>query len=114
MSSSISNFRSTCLDCAKHSPSQPAEPIHFSDPPDWPFQQLCMDYFFINSLPYLVIVDRYSGWPCVYFCRSGECTSKHLIQICRDLFANYGVPEEISSDGGPQFILSEFSCFLSS
>ena len=38
--------------------------------------------------------------------------SKTLINIFRDLFIAYGVSEEISSDGGPQFKSSQFDQFL--
>ena len=45
MSSSIKNYRITCRDCQENAPSQTAEPIIQSAAPEWPFQQICMDYF---------------------------------------------------------------------
>ena len=41
-----------------------------------------------------------------------KATSKKLISTCRDIFSSYGVAEELSSDGGPQFTASEFKSFL--
>ena len=35
-----------------------------------------------------------------------------MISKCRLLFENYDVPEEFSSDGGPQFTSTEFQTFL--
>ena len=62
-----------------------------------------MDYFFIGEHAYLVIVDRYSGWPSVFHFRPGQTTAGHLISVLRNHFATFGIPEESSSDGGPQF-----------
>jgi len=105
MDASIRNYRDTCLSptCVKHRQSQQVEPLILTPIPEWPFQQICLDYFFIEHHAYLVIVDRYSGWLCIYHCQQGAATSANLINICRELFTVYGVPEEISSDGGPQF-----------
>ena len=48
----------------------------------------------------------------MYYFKPGEATSDNLINICRQLFADYGVPEEVSTDGGPQFIAHRFKNFL--
>ena len=37
---------------------------------------------------------------------------QRLIDICRELFINFGVPEEINSDGSPQFMSSSFQIFM--
>ena len=48
---------------------------------------------------------------CVYY-YTNTPTSKSLIKSCRDLFLQYGGPEEFSSDGGPQFKAEEFQTLL--
>ena len=75
--------------------------------------QICLDYFEINQHSYLVTVDRFSGWPSIYHFPT-PATSSLLIKTCRDLFAayTYGVPEELGSDGGPQFKADIFNKFL--
>ena len=60
-------------------------------------------------VPFLVIVDRYSNWPIVEKSRDGAAG---LIYSLRKVFSTFGVPEELSSDGGPQFIASITSKFL--
>lgn len=112
MSSTINNYRVHCNDCQRNAPSQPAEPIILSPSPEWPFQQVCMDYFFIGAHAYLVVVDRYSGWPSVFHFRPGQTTAKHLLSALRNHFATFGIPEESSSDGGPQFESQTFKTFL--
>ena len=103
MHSAISNHRIHCATCEANAPSQSAEPLILSPAPEWPFQQVCADYFFIESHGYLVVVDRYSGWPCAFHFPPGHTTTAKLLAVLRDLFATYGIPEEISTDGGPQF-----------
>ena len=112
LSSAIVNRRKNCMGCEENGPSQPAEPLIPTKSPEWPFQMICMDYFTLESYSYLVTVDRFSGWPCVYHMKNGDANSTVLIKICRELFTTYGVPDEISSDGGPQFKAHEFSNFL--
>ena len=59
---------------------------------------------------YLVIVDQYSNWPIVEKAQDG---SKGLIAVLRRTFAMYGIPDELSSDGGPEFIAHDTRSFLS-
>ena len=112
MSSDITNTRLNCKPCTEHAPSQPAEPLIPTPFPDWPFQKICADYFFIDLHSYLIVADRYSGWISVYYFPPGEVTSATLVSIFREIFSSFGVPEELSSDGGPQFIANEFEAFL--
>ncbi len=103
MTAAINNFRKNCLRCDENGPSQSPEPIILFPPPEWPFQQVCADYFDIDSHYYMVIVDRYSGYPCISHFKPGQATTANLVKECRFLFSTFGVPEEFSSDGGPQF-----------
>ena len=109
----INNIRSTRYNC-KHSneiaPSQPREPLVTTPSPDWPFQLICADYFELNNLSYLAIVDQFNGWLNIYNFKPGCSISNTLISTCHSLFSAYGAPEEIS--GGPQFMSIEFQNFL--
>ena len=112
MNSCIRNYRANCKTCSTNAPSQHKEPLELTPTPQWPFQQICADYFDIASHSYLSIVDRFSGWICIYYFRPGQATAKHLITILRDLFTAYGSPEELCSDGGPQFVATTIKEFL--
>ena len=58
----------------------------------------------------MVVVDRYSGWPSVHYPRDqGE---KELIRILRDHFETFGVPEELTSDGGSNYVSNATQEFL--
>ena len=111
MESDIRKKRYNCHRCNEIAPSQPKEPIELSPSPDYPFQRICADYFEIGRHAYLSIVDRYTGWIIVYHFPE-HARSEGLINACRKVFESYGVAEEISSDGGPQFIATRFKKFL--
>ena len=59
----------------------------------------------------MIITDRFSGWIHIYSV-SHSAISRSLIEHCRKLFTDYGTPEVFESDGGPQFIATEFEDFL--
>lgn len=105
----INGARLTCSPCNRMAPSQsslPPEPITV---PDYPFQYICADYFQYSGSNYLITVDRYTNWPRVERASDG---SKGLINRLREGFHTYGIPEELASDGGPEFIASETKTFL--
>ena len=108
----IRNHRDTCIDCIKNAPSQSPEPLILTPSPNYPFEKICADYFNIDNHVYLNVVDRFSGWLCLYHAKTGEMNSTMLVKIFRDLFVAYGAPEELSSDGGPQFTGKIFTDFL--
>ena len=76
------------------------------------FQKICADFFHIGSHGYLSVVDRFSAWLSIFHFKPGQLTSKSVINELRDLFISYGVSEEISNDGGPQFTSAMFKQFL--
>ena len=68
---SIKEVRDSCMKCHKTSPSNPDLPPHQPTVPAYPFQRICCDYFSYRGTPYLIIVDRYSGWPVVKKAKDG-------------------------------------------
>ena len=90
-------------------PSQPSAPPTPLIPPAYPFQCMCADYFQYKGVHYLVVIDRYSNWPIVERASGG---SKGLIDCLRKSFVTYGIPDELSSDGGPEFTASSTQAFL--
>ena len=107
----ITRIRNECVDCHRISKSYAMEPPVEISQPEYPFQKICCDYFGLNNRAYLVAVDRYSNWPIV-FEQSNKAES--LIQRLREIFITFGVPEELSSDGGSQFTAGITQEFLKS
>ena len=80
--------------------------------PDYPFQQICCDYLSLNGIPYLVTVDKLTGWLNVKRAKNNEAESKGLIVVLRELFTPYGISEELTSDGRSEFTANEVQMFL--
>ena len=75
----LRRVRLGCVQCDTITPSQSMQP-----PPDlpalhYPFQQIAADYFALEGHHYLVVVDRYSGWPSVHQAKTED--SRELISI---------------------------------
>ena len=111
MTGDIRNKRFSCHTCNELAPSLPKEPYCPTPPPDYPFQHLAMDFFQKGHHHYLTIVDCFSGWFIVSH-MNPQPTSEKLKKILMQVGSTYGLPESISSDGGPQFTSSEFQHFL--
>jgi transposase InsO family protein len=107
----IRNRRYTCQTCNETAPSNPKEPLCLTPPPLYPYQKICLDFFHMGHHTYLSCVDRFSGWITIHS-YPNEATSQQLISACRSIFTAYGVAEEVSTDGGPQFTSHAFRTFL--
>ena len=59
LSNAITNRRAQCKTCNSIAPSQPAEPMHPSPAPSYPFEMTVADYFMLKGITYLVYADRY-------------------------------------------------------
>ena len=64
---------------------------------------------FLNRF-FLVIVDAFSKWPKVIEMNSSTTTK--TIEALRHVFAIHGLPEQLVSDNGAQFVSDEFSHFM--
>ena len=58
----------------------------------------------------MLIVDAHSKWPEII--EMPSVTTSKTIDELRKLFAAYGLPEQVVTDNGPQFIAEEFTLFL--
>ena len=100
--------RSGCNHCNRNALSNPSAPP-IPTVPEYSYQCLCPDYFTYQGHNYLVVVDRYSNWPIVERSHQG---ATGLITCLRRIFVTYGIPDELASDGGPQFIATITRQFL--
>ena len=107
--SAIEETRARCTACNRMAPSQPNPPPTPPTRPVYPFQAICADYFTHGGHHYLVAVDIYSNWPIVEENAEG---SKGLIAALRRVFVTFGIAEELSSDGGPEFKAGATKTFL--
>ena len=61
---------------------------------------------------FIVLTDLYTKWPEVK--PVSTVTSHSVIEFLSDMFSRWGLPEEIISDNGKQFVSQEFEQFLTS
>ena len=108
----IQDVRSRCRTCDYIAPSQADEPAVTAEPPIYPFQQVATDHCQLDGATYLVVVDRYSGWPSVQHFPKTTATSKGLVDTLKDWFMVFRVPEELSSDGQSTYTSQETKDFL--
>ena len=78
--------------------------------PEFPFQQVVMEFTDILGKRYMVYADQYMGWVEMALMSSGEVIN--VYNPMRTWFCTYGAPEEISSHGGPPFESQEYNTFL--
>lgn len=110
----IKQTRQQCIYCNRTAPSQAATPPIPSDPPSTPFEKIFADYFDYAGRHFLVIGDRFSGWTDVFATPQGSHISgaAALTRLLRSYSGTFGVPEELSTDGGPEFTASTTQDFL--
>ena len=95
------NIRENSQRCNQTAPSLPKERPIPTEQPDFPFQKTVMDLFHMVGHLYLIYADRFSGWTEV--ASSNVSNAKAICSTLRSYFATFGVPTEISTDGGPPF-----------
>ena len=110
-SSDVTNTVQACEPCQLHLPSLQKETFMHDPLPTKPFIDMSADLFSSGGYNYLVLVDRYSGWPTVH-CWKNMPSSQQVIDAIIQDFAIYGVPLRVRTDGGPQFTASTFKNFL--
>ena len=110
----ISKFKKSCRTCQVIAPSQSHREYFEPDIPSMPFESIAIDYFDYAGTHYLVVVDRLSNWIEVMKTppASAYSGSKGLIMLLRELFARFGVPVRLSSDGGPEMVAKETQDFF--
>ena len=109
LDAAIHQLRLQCRQCNETAPSQRAEPLIITPTPDYPFQQAVSDFCDIEGHTFLIYADRFSGW--VEVERLATNTFRNVEKTFLRWFATFGVPEEISSDGGPPFNGGDYDQF---
>ncbi|UYV81648.1 K02A2.6-like [Cordylochernes scorpioides] len=109
MSIDIAEKVKNCEICQKHQKSKIRQPLKPFPVPDYPWQTVSLDIFYIQKKPHLLVVDRYSGYPEVF--TLDPPTAFNVKNKLRETFARFGIPETMMSDNGPPFrseIMTDF------
>ena len=110
MTNDIQNVVRSCEHCATLLPSQPVESLMSPTPPKQPLEHVAADLFHLSGWEYLILVDRYSGWPLVVRC-GRSAASSDIIAKLKAWIMDLEAPSKVSTDGGPQFRSQEFKSF---
>ena len=108
MKNDIKILTESCESCQEHLPSQQKEPL-VQTIAERPFQMLSADLGHESGNDYLIIADRYSGFPWVR--RLSSTASLAIINKFKGLLDEFAfLPQSIRSDNGPQF-RTDFNTF---
>ena len=100
----------SCQACSKENSSQQKETLRSHDILSKPWANVGIDLFTYANATYLIMVDYYSDF--FDFTKLVDQRAETTIQVSKEQFARYGVPQIVQSDGGPQFISAEFHAFV--
>ncbi|KAG1653254.1 hypothetical protein GQR58_025728 [Nymphon striatum] len=111
MGNNIAQMIESCEQCVKFQSSQCQEPLYSASLTSRPFEAISVDLFEYASTHFMVVVDRYSGWPIVVRCNKLPNASRIIAEF-KPIFRDHGIPLRMRSDGGRQFTSQQFQDFL--
>lgn len=101
----------SCSSCQESRNAPAKAPLHPWEWPMSPWQRIHIDFAGpIDGRMLLVIIDAHSKWPEI--CVMKSTTASSTVNELRQVFSRYGLPQQVVSDNGPQFIAEEFEQFL--
>ena len=100
-----------CVPCQTVKSAPALAPLHPWVWPSKPWKRVHLDFAgpFMGRM-YLIAIDAHSKWPEVIEMTS-TTAQKTIIEL-RRIFAAYGLPEQVVTDNGPQFVADEFATFM--
>ena len=109
MSSQIHDMCSKCSVCLEHRKSNAKEPLKPHPAPNRAWSKVGTDLFHLGAKMYLIVVDYYSKFPEVMLLEN--TTSQGVINAMKSIFSRHGIPDQVVSDGGPQYSSYKFREF---
>ena len=101
MTSEVNLLVQNCDICRPFLPSQGKQKIIPGTTATGPMTDVGTDLFQIGHNHYLVLVDRYSGFPFVE--KLNKLSTSAVIKVLTNWFNTFGWPERLRSDNGPQY-----------
>ncbi len=100
-----------CGSCLAVKSSPPTAPLNPWVWPSRPWKRVHLDFAgpFQGSM-FFIAVDAHSKWPEVH--ALSNTTVQRTLESPRQMFAAHGLPSQIVTDNGPQFVSQEFAVFM--
>jgi len=99
-----------CQSCQENQRNPAKAPLHPWEIAQQPWKRLHIDFAGpFEGQMWLIVIDACSKWPEVIAMTS--TTAEKTVHTLRSLFSRYGIPDQIVTDNGPQFIAEEFKQF---
>ena len=110
MSAEIKQYISACEICRElDTTSQPNEPLISHEVLSCPWERVGTDIFFLDGKEYLITIDyRRNFWEADRLLDSNAST---VILELKSHYARHGIPDQVMSNNGPQFVSTEFATF---
>ena len=114
ITNNITKAKSSCGMYRENSPSQPRGRLVESIIPSVPFEVIGADYCQLEGCHYFAVGDRLFTRTEVQKVTPGSKTSRErgVYSALHQNFARFGVPEELSIDCRPEFVVQETQDFL--
>ena len=109
MSHEIRQVAENCETCQLHKPRNQKETLRQQEEGKTQWSKIGVDLFEIKGRNYLVTVDYFSNFLEVDY--PSTTTTKQVIIKLKGHFARYGIPLQMVTDPGPQFLSREFRNF---
>ncbi|XP_055585570.1 uncharacterized protein K02A2.6-like isoform X2 [Uranotaenia lowii] len=107
----IEDFVKACQICHQTTAIRKTVPYSSWQQTNKPFSRLHADFFHFQKKTFLVVVDSHSKWLELEYMRFGTDCRK-VLKVFLSIFARFGLPDTIVTDGGPPFNSEYFKVFL--
>lgn len=113
MDKAIESMAGACTSCHSAKKAPPTAPLQPWSWPAKPWQRVHLDFAGpFQGSTFIIAVDAYSKWPEVRVMNS--TTVSKTLDVLRDWFGSHGLPHQLVTDNGPQFVAQEFDKFCKS
>ena len=109
MNAEIKENVSACEICNSYRAEQPKEPLMSQTVPDRPWSKVAVHLLTLGRKDYLIMVDDYCNF--FEFDILPQTTTLGIVTSMKSQFARHGIPDEVTSDNGPQFASTNFQNF---
>ena len=99
-----------CVECNTVANAPKVAEKHVWETPTAPFVRWHIDFAHKDNTTFFICVDAFTKWPEVYIVPN--MLTEPTIDICKEIFSRFGLPNIVVSDNGPTFTSQLFQQFL--